>query len=225
MASCVTWLSLWAVRLLLFHWRSLASRESTYLPSKQTHQGINIRWSDIDTFSDIISQMAWIFLHLRLNKSCVVRALTVQHKMQLLCRCRGDDSMSEHNPTVKVFPTMRANKTITDLGPDDLLFIPLKPSCEKTEEPISRGVLAPSSIFFKKRQKKSTHMYNLYQAPEAALSKTFTSPSRLRNTLSSVTQACHVSPAVLPLDISTLISTRASTHSFFVLQSFSNMSF
>lgn len=75
--------------------------------------------------------------------------------MRLLCRGRGDsDSMSEHNPTVKVFPTMRANKTITDLGPDDLLFIPVKPSCEKTEEPNSMGVLALSSIKKQKKKKR-----------------------------------------------------------------------
>lgn len=70
-------------------------------------------------------------LHVRLSKSNVIKALIVQNKMWLLCGAWGDDIMSEHNQVGKLFPTMRARRTITGLSPEDLLFIPVKPSSEK----------------------------------------------------------------------------------------------
>lgn len=194
--------------------------------------------------SDIISQMVWILWTSETRqrpRRQSINAAKIAVKMWLLCRVMiaRQNTRQSHG---KLFPTVWARETITDLGPGALLCIlpsweetepvysllffflktligdVLKALCQKWQS--SGGKLAPRS---QKTSAQSHHMFNLLL--EASLSKTFTSPSLHRCTLSSVTHACHISSAVVPPDISTLISTRASACSFSVLQALSNMSF
>lgn len=78
---------------------------------------------------------------------------------------------------------MRAKHTITGLSPEDLLFIPVKPSSEK-----ETGVYSPSSI----------HKNTLLGSRSCGFQNIYITSPPSEYLILPITQACHVSPAVLP---------------------------